>query len=187
MGNFYTNFSIKGISAERVVEHLERTGREAIVVPERGGWVVACPEETELQHPLLMEEFAEGLSGAVGGVVFGVLNHDDDVLAYWLAEEGKMLDEYVSDPGALEGREEPPEGGDARVLCETLGRLEAVDRVERILHPADDDPYAYSALARHEALVEALGLPPYAVDLGYTTASAGDLPEGLDEDDLIEV
>ncbi len=188
MGNFYTNFAISGVPTDVVVEHVEATGRSAVVVPERAGWVVVCPEETELQHRLLMEAMAKELSAALDAVVFAVLNHDDDVLAYWLAKDGGILDRYISDPGALEGREEPPEGGDAEKLCQTFGRPEAVEKVKTILHPPrEEDPFAYSAMLRHEALAEALGLPLYTVDLGYTTASMGDLPEGLDEEDLIEV
>ena len=188
MGNFYTNCAIRGVATEEVVGFFEETGRSGVVVPERDGWVVVCPEETEAQHPVVIEAFAKEISGRLGCVVFAVLNHDDDVLAYWLARDGVLLDRYVSDPGALEGGEEAPEGGDAGVLCEAVGRPGARDEVEKILHPpGDEDPFEYSAMLRHEALVEALGLPACTVGLGYMTASMGDLPEDLEEDELIEV
>ncbi len=188
MGNFYTNFAVRGTTTDEVVGFLEDTGRSAVVVPEHDGWVVVCPEETEMQHPLLMEAFAKEVSATLECVVLGVLNHDDDVLGYWLAKGGEIVDRYISDPGVMEGRDEPPEGGDAEVLCEVLDRPEAMAAVSNILHPdPDNDTFAYSALIRHEALVKVLRLPIYTVDLGFNTASTGDLSEELDEDDLIEV
>lgn len=188
MGNFYTNFALRGASTDEVVEYLEGSGRAAVVVPETQGWVVACLEETEIQHPLLIEAAAKELSGELSCVLFGVLNHDDDVLAYWLAKDGELVDTYISAPGVLEGRDDPPEGGDAAVLCEVAGRPEASAMVQKILHlEAENSPYAFSALNRHEALVKALGIPTFTVDLGYNTAAMGDVSEELEEEELIEI
>jgi len=52
------------------------------------------------------------------------------VSGYWLMKGGETVDRYISDPGVMEGRDDPPEVGDARVLCEVLGRPEAMSLIE---------------------------------------------------------
>ncbi|MHB1768811.1 MAG: hypothetical protein ACYCUV_13295, partial [Phycisphaerae bacterium] len=42
-------------------------------------------------------------------------------------------------------------------------------------------------LNRHRALVQALGLPPIAVGLGYTYLARDGLPDGMAEDDIISL
>lgn len=184
MGNFYTNFSLKYVSGDRIAEFLTSAGRAATVCPERDGWVVVCLEETEAQHPLLMEAAARDLSRGLGCVAIGVLNHDDDVLAYWVAVDGRLVDQYVSHPGALEGRDSPPEGGNARVLAEVVGRPDVEVELGAILHPTGGGHPPF-AMALHEKLTQLLGLPPFTVGLSYMSESP--LPDELDDDDIIEV
>ncbi|MCD4750669.1 MAG: hypothetical protein K8R59_14960 [Thermoanaerobaculales bacterium] len=184
MGVFYTNFSLQDVSADDVVRFLRDEGKVGVICPERNGWVAISLEETEGQHPLLVELAAKSFSQAFGCVVFAVLNHDDDVLAYWLANKGEVSDRYVSHPGLLEGRDDPPEGGDSRVLSKIIGRPEAAAELDVVLS-LRGIAECFSALEHHAALVRMLGLPPFTV--GLDSSGNSPMPDELDESEIIEV
>jgi hypothetical protein len=60
--------------------------------------------------------------------------------------------------------------------------------VERILRkPGDEDGYVFEVM-RHADLAEALGISAFGVGASFTyIAESGELPEGLEEEDLINV
>lgn len=72
MGNFYTNYTIRGPSQRAVAMAL--TGRSAIVTPQQDGWVVAFDE----QDMEVIAALARGLSGELRCPVLAVPNHDFD-------------------------------------------------------------------------------------------------------------
>ena len=117
--------------------------------------------------------------------MLAVLNHDDDILFYHLYERGAKTDEYCSTPGYFSGEDSPPSGGDARKLCRAF-ESPNTDGVEAILHPTDEDRPAF-AVEQHDALTRALGAPDYAVGVGFTYVSRGELPGDLSDDDLLKV
>lgn len=185
MGNFYTNYTLRGPSQEAVAAAL--AGRSAIVTPEQDGCVVVCDEKSDEQDQEIITELAGQLSSEFGCPVLAVLNHDDDILWYQLFLKGKLADEYDSTPGYFdESADMPtPSGGDAEKLCAAFGASD-VEEVEGILRrpQAAEDGYVF-AIERHTDLVEALGIPAFAVGAGYEYISSGELPEGMDEDDLV--
>lgn len=185
MGNFYTNITLRGSNQESITEHLTRQKRNAYVSPTVGECTVVYDEECESQDTRILEELAANLSGQFNCPALAVLNHDDDILWYRLFDAGQPVDEYNSSPDYFEGAEDeapPPEGGDARKLCRIFKSEQSVPEVERVLRAVDAD-YVFSS-ERHEDLAKALGLPPFSVGCGYNYLEEGDLPDGLDSDNL---
>ena len=185
MGNFYTNYTLRGPSQQEVVRAL--AGRSAIVTPARDGCVVVFDEESDEQNSEVISGLASRLSCELGCPVLAVLNHDDDIFWYQLYLSGDLADEYDSSPGYFDPSAEPsgPAGGDAEKLCSAFG-ASTVAEVESILRKSSFDEGGYTfAVERHTDLVRALGIPPFGVGAGFRYVSEGELPEGLNEDDLL--
>ena len=186
MGNFYTNYTLRGPSPQEIVAAL--AGRSAIVTPVQDGCVVVFDEESDEQETEVITRLASHLSRELSCPVLAVLNHDDDILWYQLFLSGALADEYDSSPGYFDSVAEPsvPAGGDAQKLCSAFGG--DVARVESILRKSSFEEGGYAfAVERHAALARALGIPSFGVGAGFGYVSQGELPEGLDEDALIRV
>ena len=125
MGNFYTNYTLKGPSQQAVVAAL--AGRSAIITPAQNGCVVVFDEQSDEQDSTVITELASRLSRELRCPVLAVLNHDDDVFWYQLYLSGELADEYDSSPGYFDPSVEPsaPAGGDAEKLCSAFGAASA--------------------------------------------------------------
>ena len=185
MGNFYVNFSVKRDDPRQIVAALKRAGRKAVVTPSINGFVVVYEQKTDTQDTEAIEQVGSLLSRDADAPVLAVLNHDDDVLCYWLFEKGHLADSYNSCPDYFgeADEEQSSAGGDATLLLETLGAACSADELEAILR-SDDDVFAAD---RHARLAEELGLPSCTVGFGYDYLENGELPEGVNPDDLIRV
>jgi hypothetical protein len=185
MGGFYTNYTLRGPSQKAVASAL--AGRKAIVSPESSGCVVAYDEASDDQDQEAIAALASHLSGSLNCPVLAVLDHDDDILWYQLYEDGRLTDEYDSTPGYFDSSAGPsaPAGGDAEGLCRAFGASE-IATVEAVLRKSsfDDDGYAF-AHERHADLVQALGLPEFAVLKAYASFERGEYPDGLTAEDMI--
>jgi hypothetical protein len=186
MGNFYTNYTLKGPNQQAVASALK--GRTAVVTPDYNGCVTIFDEQSDKQDPKIISDLATRLSNEFGCPILAVLNHDDDILWFQFYENGKLLDEYDSTPGYFDGAEpSTPTGGDAKKLCAIFGAGD-VTAVEKILRKAllDEDGYVF-AFQRHADLVGALGLPEIGVGFSYASFDAPDVefPDGLTKKDLL--
>lgn len=193
MGNFYVNHTVCPADAPAIVETL--SGRDAFVSNALNNCVVVFDKDSDELVPFANEKLAGTLS-ANGRTVLAVMNHDDDVLMYWLFRNGELVDNYDSMPDFGEVSEKPavPVGGDANKLCEFFSCSSAT-KIEAILrsHPTvsaegryESGKYVF-AVERHKALTDALGLPDYAVGLGYRYLEQGSLPPNLELSDFIRV
>jgi hypothetical protein len=117
MGNFYTNYTLRGVTQEAVAGAL--AGRACVVTPSVHQTVVVFDEESDDQDQAVIASLAAELSGALHCPVLAVLNHDDDILWYQLYADGELRDEYDSSPGYFDPDAQPsaPAGGDAATLC----------------------------------------------------------------------
>ena len=187
MGNFYVNYTLRGPGQIEVADAL--SGHSAIVTPSQLGCVVAFDEESEMQDESIIAKLALQLSFELHCPVLAVLNHDDDILCYWLYNNGELLDRYDSAPGFLDTSATPsnPAGGHAEKLCKAFGSKDMAN-VDTILSKpfGDKDGYIF-AVDRHADLAKALGLPMYGVGFGYSYIERGELPESLGESDLVIV
>jgi hypothetical protein len=185
MGNFYTNYTLRGPSQQAVAKAL--AGRSAIVTPALDGCVVVFDEQSDHQDQAVLTELASRLSREFGCPVLAVLNHDDDIFWYHLYVAGELVDEYDSSPGYFDPSAKPsaPVGGDARELCSAFGGGDVAE-VESVLRKPSFDEGGYTfAVERHTDVARALGIPSFGVGAGFRYVAAGELPEGLTEDDLV--
>jgi hypothetical protein len=176
MGNFYVNYTLRGVGQSDVAKVL--VGRRARVTPVHKDCVVVFDEASESQDRQEITQLAAKLSKKLSCPVLIVLNHDDDILWYRLYVKGNLSDEYDSNPDCFESVPKPsgPVGGDAAKLCATFGGDQAA--VEKVLRVSKLGVYAFE-FERHAALVEALGISDYAVGTSYLSFRYNELPEGF--------
>ena len=180
MGNFYTNFTVRGPAQEQVVSALRARRRRAFVSPPANGMVVVYDAESDEQRTEVIDQLGRDLSATFNCHVLAVLNHDDDILCYWLFQSGELIDEYNSAPSYFEQAAEPsgPAGGDATKLCRAFASAAAPEEVEAILRKGQLDEGGFLfQLDRHLALAQVLGLPECSIGLGYRYLDQGELPE----------
>jgi hypothetical protein len=184
MGAFYTNLTLRGPNLETVLSYLNAEQTSAYLAEPQPGTVVVYDEVSdESQDDAALMALAERLTRQFDCGALAVLNHDDDILAFWLYEKGAQLDQYDSCPGYFTGEEAPPAGGDAAALCRVFGVDAAkAAELETILRTAPEG-YVFAS-GRHEDIVDVLGLPDCVVSFGFRYLSTGDLPDGLSGDDL---
>ena len=173
MGSSYSNLTLRGADRERTIAALRARGRDAFVGPEQDGAFVVFDEASE-NDPEALEALAVELTRELGGVALAVTVHDEDVLYFSLVRDGSVLDQYDSCPGYFTGDEQPASGGDAAQLAETFGAPGSRDEVERILRAPPKQGDYFFETARHEDLVDVLGLPEYGVSLGYKYVYQGE-------------
>jgi hypothetical protein len=177
VGAFYTNLTLRGPSAERVVEAIG--GRRAFVSRTEGPCTVVLDQACESQNTEILSDLASQLSTRLSCPVFAVLIHDDDVLYFELWNKGRRLDQYNSCPGYFDDVPDgdQPSGGDAAVLAKSFEVADATT-IESILRRGGKDKFVVES-ERHQELVDALGIPDFAVGVGYNYAKAGDFPPGV--------
>jgi hypothetical protein len=189
MGNFYVNYTLRGADQDAVA--LAMAGRLAIVSREQAGCVVVFDQESDTQNPEVILRLTAQLASELHCPVWTVLNHDDDILWYQLYMNGSQVDEYNSAPDYFSGlpldQRSGPKGGDAALLCRVFASSRVAE-VETILRKPsrEDDGYLF-AVQRHADLAGALGVPEFVAGAGYGYLAAGELPEGLNETDLIRL
>jgi hypothetical protein len=187
MGNFYTNYTLKGPSQQTVASAM--AGRKAIVTTDYNGCVMVFDAQSDTQEAEVISDLASRLSHQFACPLLAILNHDDDILWFQLYESGKVTDEYDSTPGYFDGGEEPatPTGGDAGRLCSIFGFGDPAT-VESILRKPlfDEEGYAF-AFERHADLVNALGLPDFGVGNCYRSFDdpCFEFPDALSKRDLM--
>lgn len=180
MGNFYTNITLYGADRTKMLALLK--SRNAAVSPTVRGFTVVWDEESEAQDTKILEAVTRRLAHELSCPAWAVLNHDGDVFMYMLFVAGEKLDEYNSFPGYFGGSASEPEGGNAALLTKTFGVASAETSVKAILR--DQERYTF-AIERHQALVEALGMPAFGIGIGYRYLTSGECPAGLENIDAI--
>ncbi len=182
MGNFYTNYSLPGVSQQTVAAAL--AGRAAIVSPAANNIVVVFDEKSDAQDLDIIKALAAELSNKCHCPVLATMNHDDSVLWCTLYIQGRLADEYNSCPGYFDGSPDSfnPAGGDATQLATAFGIADPAP-IEKALR-APSDVYIF-AFQRHAELAAALRLPDFVIGGSYTYINSGELPPGLSETNLI--
>jgi len=192
MGNFYVNHTIRA-SQDRVVAFLENEGYTAFVSPTVDGFTTVFDQQSDTQDTFAIADLGQKLSATLNSPVVAFLNHDDDILCYWLFEKGEPIEAYNSCPDYFgdeefgggfdeeEGDEPAAPTGDGTELCRLFGRSSIRDRVRSILAA----PSAMFASMTHHDLVTALGLPTWVVGSGYRYLSENDAE--LKQDECVHV
>ncbi len=185
MGNFYTNYMLRGPSQQAVAKAI--VGRKAVVTPAQNECVVVFDEQSDEQDQEVIGNLAAHLSGQFQCPVLAILNHDDDILWYQLYNNGTLSDQYDSSPGYFDPTAEPstPAGGDAARLSAAFCSTDPA-ALENILRKSsyDDDGYTFEC-ERHADLMNALGLPKYGVGTAYESFENDEYPDGLSMENII--
>lgn len=191
LGNFYTNYTVRSDDPQNLAAAFKKKQRAAHITPASAGWVVVFERDSE-QNPDEIVKVGSLLSKTAAGTVLAVMNHDDDVLAYWLFEGGELRDRYDSNPryfdtdgfdvtqavamlkaGKLPEVTFEPKGGDSEALCSACECPEAAQAVDAIQR---DGSYVV-AIERHKALLDALSLPQSALGDNFETIAERGVPE----------
>jgi hypothetical protein len=183
VGNFYVNFTTRGPAREAVANCLRSAKRKAFVGPPLDGMTVFFDEASDTQDDAVIKDLGKLASRELAAPVLAVLNHDDDILAYWLFEGGDIADEYNSCPGYFSGENETPVGGDAKKLCAAFGTPELAEQVDKALR---NEEYVF-ALDRHKELAELLRLPWPFVSMYFGCIKEGSVADGVSEKDLLAI
>lgn len=99
MGGFYGSVQVRSDDRERVKAAAEQIARakkiHCLVSPANNGWIAIFPENHG-QDDAVSREIAQLLQDVD---MLHLMVHDDDVFAYWLYRDGKLVDSYWSAPG----------------------------------------------------------------------------------------
>jgi hypothetical protein len=199
MGTFYTNFSVKTEDQQKVASVLHQHGRKAYVGPPSSGTILVVEEVCDSQDENEILGVGAILSAETGCPVLSILNHDDSILCYWLFLNGEVVDQYNSTPDyfnfipagidimeAMQNYQPaPPEGGDAKLLCDSFGCPHSASDVETILRKPST-AYVF-AMERHQDLVNALGTSNHSLGTAFASFEYEELPEELDQKACIKV
>jgi hypothetical protein len=186
MTTFYANLTLMGPQQEKIVDYLNQQGRVALVSPTIDAFTVVYDQGCEDQQRETLHQLGLDLCTHFNCPVLAVMNKNDDVLWYQLFNKGGVVDEYNSTPDYDgRGRSSRPEGGDADLLCMVFG-VDQEEKVERVLRRPSNSERYLSAETRHWDLMRSLKLPLFAVGMGFTYISQGDIPEGLNVKDIIK-
>ena len=182
MGSFYTNLTLKGPGPDEVIKFMNDQKRKTFVSPLVNGCVLVFDEKCEEQDPKVMAAFAGELSRQFKCLAWAVMNHDDDVLYYWLYQNGEKADEYDSTPWFWdESLPREPKGGNAPKLAAAFGAPNQAAKVEAILRKEAQSETGYAlATERHTELLQALNLPLLAAGQGYEYLMQGDYQGDFD-------
>lgn len=193
MGISYTNITLKSVDQSALSNYLKALKREAYVSPIKNDCTVIFDKLSDEDVDTLCNLAGE-LSEKFHCPAFAVLVHDDDLFLYWLYQSGQLIDQYNSMPSYFDADEPPalPAGGDAEKLCEIFQKREALKDVvnifERAIKTVIADEWSEEHLIGdeiHDVMIQALGLPLFAVDTGYYSIENDELPEDLDKEGLI--
>ncbi len=128
----------------------------------------------ESQYEESIIELGMKLSGELACPLLSVLNHDDDVLRYWLFRSGELIDHYDSFPGCFSEKGGSTSlGGNSELLCETFGLPGVAKEVDQVLHQKD---YGLE-FQRHLAFAELLELEQELILHGFYDFETRSVPE----------
>jgi hypothetical protein len=133
MGNFYTNITLLSSQKPAVVNYLRAKSRDAFVTA-ADRFVVVYESASETQDEGVLCSLAAGLSEEFNCPALAVLNHDDDILCYFLFQSGRETDRYNSAPNYFEGEPAPPAGGDIPKLISAFQSKARPAALAKILH-----------------------------------------------------
>lgn len=170
MGNFYVNYSIRGIDEAEVCRRIPDIASNAYLNSSAEGWLCLVTPELDQQDFDVINAYGRSLSMKHAEALF-VLNHDDDFIVMGLFKDGKSVAYFHSDPGYFdESEDDAPtlQGeGDFAQVCATA----SVEDVRALL--LDDEEFVFG-IDLHNEIVALLGLSKASLAAGYSYVQQGD-------------
>jgi hypothetical protein len=182
MGLFYSNLTVYRPERLALLAELRRLKREAFLSPTIHGHTVVFDKAMDEQGSTAIERLGKAVTKALSCSALAAVLHDDDVLYLWLFQNGRVRDRYDSCPAYFDPDSEPrpPEGGNARTLCEAFGRTDRAERVEELLRAdllEDELLVVPGEFERHAALATELGMPPFVAGVCYSSIAGEYVPK----------
>ncbi|HEY2588796.1 MAG TPA: hypothetical protein VGI81_23845 [Tepidisphaeraceae bacterium] len=167
MGGFYNSIHIRTLDRAAVKATVKLIARSmnirCLLGPEINGWVGVYPD-VHGQKPNISRDIAQQIDADV----LHLMVHDDDLLAYWLYRNRKLVDSYWSKPGYFgdENRvEEEKHCGHAEQFQSFVG--DSVDKLATLLDRAADWMFESERLT---ALAKVLGISNTVTAYEYLTS-----------------
>jgi hypothetical protein len=182
MGLFYSNLTVYRPPRPALLTELRSLERKAFLSPVIHGHTVVFDKAMDDQDNDAIERLGKAVTKALSCLALAAVLHDDDVLYLWLFQKGRVKDHYDSCPAYFDPHSEPrpPEGGDAKLLCEAFDRPDRADRVEQLLR-ADllegELPDLPGEFERHAALAAELGMPPFVAGVCCSSIAGNYVPK----------
>jgi hypothetical protein len=182
MGLFYSNLTVYRPARPALQTELRRLEREAFLSPTIQGHTVVFDKAMDDQDSLAIEELGNGVTKALSCSALAAVLHDDDVLYLWLFQKGQVQDRYNSCPAYFDPDSEarPPEGGNAKQVCQAFDQPDRVGRIEKLLRAdlrAGELPSVPGEFERHVALAAELGMPPFVAGVCYSSIAGNYVPK----------
>ena len=181
MGLFYTNMTVYRPLRRSLLGVLRQLGRTAFVGPTIDGHTVVFDRAIDEQGAPAIGLLGRSLTKALSCSALAALLEDDDVLYLWLFCRGRLRDSYNSCPGYYDDRfaEEPPTGGNAKLICKAFDRLDRQQRVEQLLRAdllKEELPEVRGEQGRHAAVAAELGMPAFVAGVCYSSVAGDYVP-----------
>jgi hypothetical protein len=203
MAIHYSNITLYGVSQFELLTYLPDLKFDAYISPTINeytilydvasiGYPQAIPKTIQLETNLkylsrqyldlqttAMVCLSSHLSRRFNCSILAVFAINSLTLWYHLAQNGLMLDEYITmgdknwQPGkALNSTNGSIKGGDAGKICQAFSKNDAIEKVEIILRQPVEN---FNSMTRHEALAIALGIRPcWVVGMNYLACTGAD-------------
>jgi tetratricopeptide (TPR) repeat protein len=157
MGAFFGSVQIRSDDREKIKVAAERVAAamkiNLLIGPAQNGWTGVYPEQSGQD-----ERVGAELAKLFDGYVMHILLHDDDVFAYWLHRDGKLIDSYWSTPGYFGAKNRAAElkmAGQPELFRPIIG-----DKVEQLAKTLDrSEPRPVFMSEKLEAFAELLEIP----------------------------
>src|SRR5215471_16472545 len=156
MGGFYGSVQIRSTNREQVRaigEQIANTRETKLLLgPALEGWIGVYPENGG-QDDGVGREFAR----RIDGYVMHLMVHDDDIFAYWLYRDRRLIDSYWSKPGYF-GEEDEAEqeamAGDPEAFRPIIG-----DRTSELREVFDRENTPVFSFEQLDSFAKIVGIP----------------------------
>lgn len=183
MSTNYTNITLYGPNQDEVRAWCVEHGVSGYVSPMQDN-ITVLYENTlgeHADHPKPLEPLlARGAALSAALMCPALVNvvADDNMYMYVLYLDGQMRDNYMS------YTDKPPANGNPAVLADLFDAQDDVKRIRAAMRRES----VLSATERHKELMDALGVPPMMIDMGFDYLEEGEKPHGVeDNNDVIYV
>jgi len=92
MGHFYVNITTRKAPAGEIVNFLKAKGLTAFVIGGPGDYCTIYEEGCDAQDTDYLSSLLNEISSRFSCPAVGIINHDDDILAYELWANGVIVD-----------------------------------------------------------------------------------------------
>lgn len=182
MGLFYANLTVYRPARPALLKELRRLKREAFVSPTFHGHTIVFDKAMDEQDSEAIEGVGTAITKALSCSAMAAVLHDDDVLYFWLFQQGKVTDCYDSYPTYFDSESppRPPAGGNATLLCEAFERPDRSNRIDQLLRAdllEDELPGVPGEIERHAGIAAELGIPPFVAGVCYSSIAGDYVPQ----------